>query len=124
MPDGFQFWPQEILPSMNNVVLFDLQTPWVCFTKSSQTICFGRSRSGVVSGSLEYLGRFSLFPLPMKAHPPSLETTTVYQLASGSLRPDLLLLLVPAPEARSISQRCTTAICHCTYGTQRLHFSM
>ena len=47
---------------MNNEVLVDLETLRVSATVSSQTICFGRSRSGVVSEILESLGRFNLFP--------------------------------------------------------------
>ena len=60
----------------------------------------------------------------MKAHLPSLEKANVYQWASRSLLPDLPLIPVLAPEVRSISQRCTTAIYRCTYGTHLLHFSM
>ena len=118
MLNDSQFWQPEILPSMNNEVLSDLETLGVYVTTSSQTICFEKSRSGAVSESLESFGHFGLFPLPMKAHRPSLEIAIVYHLASRSFVPDLFLILVLAPEAHSISQRCTVAVCHCTCGTQ------
>ena len=124
MLNGFQFWPPEIRPSLNNVVLFDLWTHTVCVTASSLTICSGRSQLGVLSESLEFLGRFGLFPWPMRAHLTSLETAVVYQLASGSLGHDLHAFLAPALEVRSTSQRCTIARYHCTCDILLWHFSM